>query len=110
MIDNDAKRGFLLGHKAPRGTRQDGGCPWQAMHRVASSQCLEAMPSLHVLDGLEFSRQMKIQERLPMRYPSPKGFIGGPWVFVRYPPTGYTLAHVDAEVSMVSKGACEVQL
>ena len=45
-----------------------------------------------------------------MRYPSPKGFIGGPWVFVRYPPTGYTLTHVDAEVYMVSKGVCEVQL
>ena len=45
-----------------------------------------------------------------MRYPSPKGFIGGPWVFVRYPPTGYTLTHVDAEVYMVSKGVCEEQL
>ena len=82
------------------------------MRRVASSSShgLEAMPSLHVLDGLDFSCQMKIQERLPMRYPSPKGFIGGPWVFVLYPPTGYTLTHEDAEVSMVSKGVCEVQL
>ena len=82
------------------------------MRRVASSSShgLEAMPSLHVLDGLDFSCQMKIQEWLPMRYPSPKGFIGGSWVIVRYPPTGYTLAHVDAEVSIVSRGVCEVQL
>ena len=100
----------FVGPQAPRGTRQDGGCPRQAMLRVASSQCLEAMPSHHVLDGLEFSCQMKIQERLPVRYPSPKGFIGSPWVFVRYPPTGYTLTHEDAEVYMVSKGVCEVQL
>ena len=80
------------------------------MLRVAPSYCLGAMPGLHVPDGLEFSRQMKIQERLPVRHPFPTGYIGGPWVIVRYPPTGYTLTHVDAEVYMVSKGACEVQL
>ena len=82
------------------------------MRRVASSSShgLEAMPSLHVLDGLDFSCQMKIQERLPMRYPSPKGFIGGPWVIVRHPPAGYIMTHADAEVTWCPKGACEVQL
>ena len=80
------------------------------MLRVAPSYCLGAMPGLHVPDGLEFSRQMKIQERLPVRYPCPTGYIGGPWVIVRYPPTGYIVTHADAEVTWCPKGACEVQL
>ena len=76
---------------------------------VIPSQCLGIMPGFHVPDGLD-NVKIKIQERLPVRYPLPTGYIGGPWVIVRYPPTGYIVTHADAEVTWCPKGAREVQL
>ena len=49
------------------------------MLRVIPSQCLGIMPGFHVPDGLD-NVKIKIQERLPVRYPLPTGYIGGPWI------------------------------
>ena len=59
---------------------QQDGCPRHAMLRVIPSQCLGIMPGFHVPDGLD-NVKIKIQERLPVRYPLPTGYIGGPWIF-----------------------------
>ena len=58
---------------------QQDGCPRHAMLRVIPSQCLGIMPGFHVPDGLD-NVKIKIQERLPVCYPLPTGYIGGPWI------------------------------
>ena len=58
---------------------QQYGCPRHAIRRVIPSQSLGIMPGFHVPDGLD-NVKIKIQERLPVRYPLPTGYIGGPWI------------------------------